>query len=109
MATSRTSVRAANPTVNSVRTEGIGGIAARRVVVTAAGTSVTLPARFTSFLAKNAGITDARIAFNADTIATQYFTIAAGAQLPVITINDKTTVKLITAAGSTTVEVILWG
>lgn len=105
---SRTSARAANPMVPSFRSEGIGGIAARRISVTSAGQTIVLPAKFTSFFAKNTGAVDVRISFNTDTAA-QFFTLVAGAQLPVININDKTTVKLITASGTSTIEAILWG
>jgi hypothetical protein len=108
MTVTRASARALSPNLLQIRAQGIGIIAARRATVTTAGLSITLPSSVTSFIIRNDGITALRLSFNSDS-ATNYFTLLAGASSPLITVNDKVTIKLIVASGSTVAEAILWG
>jgi hypothetical protein len=105
---SKPSVRALDPNLLQTKQQGKGVIAARRANITTAGLSITLPASVTSFVIRNDGATALRLSFNADLVS-NYFTIIAGASSPLITVNDRVTIKLIVASGSTVAEAILWG
>jgi hypothetical protein len=102
------STLAVNPTLEQVGIQGNGQLSARKITATTTKQSITIPTKFSTFILKNAGANVIRINFNADTNA-QYFTLAAGATLPPITVNDKVTINFITATGTSELEAILWG
>lgn len=108
MRTTKPSLRAQNPTLDKISLQGNGQVAARKITATTTKQTITVPAKFSTFILKNAGANVIRINFNSDTNA-QYFTMAAGSVLPPITTNDKVTINFITASGTSELEAILWG
>jgi hypothetical protein len=108
MSTTIPSQIALNPTLDRVGLQGNGLIAARRATATTTKQSIAIPSKYTTFILKNSGSNIIRFNFNLDA-NDQYFTLAAGATLSPITVNDKTTINFITATGTSVLEAILWG